>query len=340
MTQISSNEIELEIPPEQQMNGKSQNQEASSTKFHSAENGQSNSSDSSQWISNIFSQTPVISNSKRFHRLDTDESTNGKSNSSTLQTTTSDSKLRIRRTKSWRKKFQYFFCCFSPTTIDLSSVVEFEDGVMLGQENDVENLLGVQSEKNKGKKTLVLDLDETMVHSSFREVENPDYVLPVEVEGALTDVFVLKRPHLDYFMDQVSEKYEVVVFTASLSKYADPLLDLLDGKKNIDGRLFREHCVYYSGAYVKDLSKLGRDLKNIIIVDNSPNSYIFQPENAIPIEAFIDSMEDRALVDLLPLLMDLSASADVRDGLKQWQRSLLNGTMGDNVQQYSPRHST
>lgn len=47
-------------------------------------------------------------------------------------------------------------------------------------------------------------------------------------------------------------------------------------------RLFRESCVYHGGNYVKDLNKLGRDLQKIVIVDNSPASYIFHPENAVP----------------------------------------------------------
>eukprot|EP01025_Chloroclados_australasicus_P004351 TRINITY_DN11066_c0_g1_i8.p2 TRINITY_DN11066_c0_g1~~TRINITY_DN11066_c0_g1_i8.p2 ORF type:complete len:191 (-),score=17.22 TRINITY_DN11066_c0_g1_i8:484-1056(-) len=179
-------------------------------------------------------------------------------------------------------------------------------------------------EVDKKKKTLVLDLDETLVHSSFKPVTNPDYVIPVEVEGTLTDVYVLRRPHLEQFLKQVCAKFEVVVFTASLSKYADPLLDLLDEHKMVRWRLFREACVHYQGAYVKDLAKLGRQLNNILIVDNSPNSYIFQPENAIPILAFIDDMEDRALLELLPILQDLATHIDVREGLKLWQNQIEN----------------
>ena len=68
--------------------------------------------------------------------------------------------------------------------------------------------------------TLVLDLDETLVHSSFRPIPNPDFVIPVEIEGKVVDVYVLKRPHMDHFMAEVGGRFEVVVFTASLSKYA------------------------------------------------------------------------------------------------------------------------
>ena len=82
-------------------------------------------------------------------------------------------------------------------------------------------------------------------------------------------------------------------------RYGDPLLDLLDKSKVIRWRLFRESCTPYEGNYVKDLSRLGRDLQKTIIVDNSPHSYIFHPDNAIPIGTFIDDKEDVELLDLV-----------------------------------------
>ena len=64
-------------------------------------------------------------------------------------------------------------------------------------------------------------------------------------------------------------------------QYADPVADLLDKWDVFHSRLFRESCVFHKGNYVKDLSKLGRELHQILIVDNSPASYIFHPENAV-----------------------------------------------------------
>jgi RNA polymerase II subunit A small phosphatase-like protein len=111
---------------------------------------------------------------------------------------------------------------------------------------------------------------------------------------------------------QVGPRFEVVVFTASLAKYADPLLDLMDPAGLVRWRLFRESCCPYEGNYVKDLNCLGRDLSSTIIVDNSPHSYIFQPANAVPIGTFIDDMEDQELLELLPHLLQVEAVDDVR----------------------------
>lgn len=128
-------------------------------------------------------------------------------------------------------------------------------------------LLPPQAEDKVGKKTLVLDLDETLIHSSFTPIPNPDLVVSVLIDKKDVLVYVQKRPGVDEFLEQAAELYELVTFTASMKSYADPLLDQLDPQHCISHRLFREHCVYYNGEYVKDLSRLGREMSNIVILD-------------------------------------------------------------------------
>lgn len=70
----------------------------------------------------------------------------------------------------------------------------------------------------KDRKCLVLDLDETLVHSSLKPMDHPDFMIPVEIEGQNHNIYVIKRPHVDEFMKRVGELYEVVIFTASVSK--------------------------------------------------------------------------------------------------------------------------
>jgi RNA polymerase II subunit A small phosphatase-like protein len=168
------------------------------------------------------------------------------------------------------------------------------------------------------KKCLVLDLDETLVHSSFRPTTNPDLIIPVDIDGTIHQVYVCKRPGAEEFLVEMAKHYEIVVYTASLSKYADPLLDKLDPEGVIRYRLFREHCVQYEGNYVKDLSLLDRDISQTIIIDNSPMSYIFHPRNAIGCSSFIDDPNDRELESIARFLTKIHEAKDVRDHLHVW----------------------
>ena len=174
-------------------------------------------------------------------------------------------------------------------------------------------LLPPKSKKYLNKKTLVLDLDETLVHSSFTPFDHSDIVLQVDFEEDIYNIHVLVRPYVDKFIEEVSKLFAVVIFTASISKYASPLLDILDKDKKCSYRLFREHCTFINGIYVKDLKRLNRDLKNVIIVDNSPNSYSFNRENGLPIMSWFNDSKDTELLKILPILNYLSGVSDVRD---------------------------
>jgi len=89
-------------------------------------------------------------------------------------------------------------------------------------------------------------------------------------------------------------------------------------------RLFRESCYPYEGNYVKNLLCLGRDLADVIIVDNSPHSYVFQPENALPVGSFIDDPEDVELPQILEVLRGVETVKDVRQHLGQLVTSILS----------------
>uniref|UniRef100_A0A8C4LGT7 protein-serine/threonine phosphatase n=1 Tax=Equus asinus asinus TaxID=83772 RepID=A0A8C4LGT7_EQUAS len=180
-----------------------------------------------------------------------------------------------------------FFCCFRDYNVEappasspnvLPPLVEENGGL---QKPPAKYLLPEVTVLDYGKKCVVIDLDETLVHSSFKPISNADFIVPVEIDGTIHQVYVLKRPHVDEFLQRMGQLFECVLFTASLAKYADPVADLLDRWGVFRARLFRESCVFHRGNYVKDLSRLGRELSKVIIVDNSPASYIFHPENAV-----------------------------------------------------------
>ncbi|CCE80355.1 Piso0_003471 [Millerozyma farinosa CBS 7064] len=185
--------------------------------------------------------------------------------------------------------------------LDLTKIQE-------GQAYDSESgwLLGVKDKKFGNKKCLVLDLDETLVHSSFKYLRSADFVIPVEIDNQIHHVYVIKRPGVDEFLEKVGKWFEVVVFTASVSKYGDPLLNKLDIHKSVHHRLFRDSCYNYQGNFIKNLSQLGRPLSDSIIIDNSPASYIFHPQHSIPISSWFSDTHDNELLDLLPFLEDVS----------------------------------
>mmetsp|Transcript_26201 Transcript_26201/g.42740 ORF Transcript_26201/g.42740 Transcript_26201/m.42740 type:complete len:282 (-) Transcript_26201:7-852(-) len=222
-----------------------------------------------------------------------------------------------------RNIFSSFFCCFgaqstaagSPcTTVSHSNNHNHNDNSITEDKTDskpCKYLLPAVRHQDMHKKCVVIDLDETLVHSSFKPVHNADFIVPVEIDGTIHQVYVLKRPHVDEFLQRVGELFECVLFTASLSKYADPVADLLDKWGTFRARLFRESCVFHRGNYVKDLSKLGRDLKHVLIVDNSPASYSFHPENAVPVVSWFDDFSDIELLELIPLLEKLNEVDDV-----------------------------
>jgi len=193
------------------------------------------------------------------------------------------------------------------------------EAVETEESDSLVKLLGNLHPDDTGKMCLVLDLDETLVHSSFRPVPNSDFVIPVEIENVTHMVYVAKRPGVDEFLVEMAKHYEIIIYTASLNKYADPLLDLLDPKKTIRTRLFRESCVYYEGNYVKDLSLLNRDLSKTIIIDNSPASYMFHPENAIDCSSFIEDRSDRELDQIGSFLAGIKDADDVRGLSNRWR---------------------
>ena len=167
-------------------------------------------------------------------------------------------------------------------------------------------LLPPREKRFQNRKCLVLDLDETLVHSSFKYLHSADFILPVDIDNQIHNVYVIKRPGVDEFLKKVGELYEVVVFTASVSRYGDPLLEKLDIYHSVHHRLFREACYNYEGNYIKNLSQIGRPLSEIIILDNSPASYIFHPQHAIPISSWFSDTHDNELLDIIPLLEDLA----------------------------------
>ncbi|KAL3835689.1 hypothetical protein ACJIZ3_010425 [Penstemon smallii] len=193
----------------------------------------------------------------------------------------------------------YFFIKNLP---DLSSVVPTFRPVLLPKQT-----------RSCPSTTLVLDLDETLVHSTLEPCDDADFTFSVNFNLKEHTIYVRCRPHLIDFLERVSRHFEIIIFTASQSIYAEQLLNVLDPKRKIfRHRVFRDSCVFVDGNYLKDLSVLGRDLARVIIVDNSPQAFGFQVDNGIPIESWFDDRLDSELLSLLPFLESLVGVQDVR----------------------------
>ena len=94
----------------------------------------------------------------------------------------------------------------------------------------------------------------------------------------------------------MEKHYEIVVFTAGLKDYADWILNDLDRSGFIKYRLYRDSCRFRQGAYLKDLSILGRDLSKTIIIDNIADNYILHQDNGINIVSWFENPHDKELL--------------------------------------------
>ena len=162
--------------------------------------------------------------------------------------------------------------------------------------------------------TLVLDLDETLIH--FKPNPNNEESGTIKI-----------RPYLYQFLDNVKKYYELVIFTAATQEYADPIINALESnKKYFDYRLYRVHTIIIDNDFVKDLSKLGRDLSKTLIVDNMEQNYKLQKNNGITIRPFWGKdNEDSALIDLLDILIKIAEkNLDVRTGLKLFKEDIIS----------------
>ncbi|KAJ6362864.1 hypothetical protein OIU78_003120 [Salix suchowensis] len=171
------------------------------------------------------------------------------------------------------------------------------------------------------KLTVVLDLDETLIcayeTSSLPAIIRTQALEAGDVEGKprINYVTVFERPGLKEFLKQIGEFADLILFTAGLEGYARPLFDRIDVENRFSQRLYRPSTVSTEyREHVKDLSCLSKDLSRVVIVDNSPFSFLLQPLNGIPCVPFSARLPyDEQLLDVvLPLIKNLSLQKDVR----------------------------
>ena len=166
--------------------------------------------------------------------------------------------------------------------------------------------------KNNKKYSLVLDLDETLIH--FKQGNN-------EQEGV-----VRIRPGVTEFLKEIGKIYELIVFTTATQEYADLLIDAIEEDKiYFDHRLYREHAIIVDNDFVKDLTRIGRPLDKIIIIDDMPQNFKLQKENGIIIRPFWgEDNNDSVLYNLVPILKSIAnEGGDLRNGLINYKDEIF-----------------
>lgn len=227
--------------------------------------------------------------------------------------------------------------CASPASPPFRSLIapEEQQQQLEEQQQEYRDLLPPRSaHEDANKLTVVLDLDETLV-CAYESAGLPHFLdaqstqlgiksfelqcISIDKDGEgkqkINHVTVYERPGLQEFLTRTSEFAELVIFTAGLEGYARPLVDKIDPQKRISARLYRPATVNTKyREHVKDLSRLARDLRRTVIIDNNPFSFLLQPLNGIPCVSFTGAHSDdnQLLQVLLPLLKHLATQEDVR----------------------------
>ena len=166
--------------------------------------------------------------------------------------------------------------------------------------------------------SLVLDLDETLIHVPKGK-----------------NIFIL-RPGLRKFLHSLTEYYELIVFTTGIKEYADQIINFIEkDEKYFSYRLYRESATFLNEQYYKDLNKLGRDIKKIIIVDDKEINMELQEENGIIIKPFItendEGKNDFILYDLINILVRIAKDKpdDIRKSLKIYRNEIYQKISND-----------
>lgn len=141
--------------------------------------------------------------------------------------------------------------------------------------------------------TLVLDLEKTLVSSTWDRKYGWRHA---------------KRPGVDKFLHDMAQYYEIVLYSPSIDGVAEPVVASLDKDGCIMHRLYRDSTYYVDGVHVKDLDRLNRNIKRMIILDDDPAEVQFNPENLIRVKPYDDPTDrtDNTLERITPFLIEIA----------------------------------
>ena len=162
------------------------------------------------------------------------------------------------------------------------------------------------------KYSLVLDLDETLIHFKVNHSHNDEGILKL-------------RPGVVTFLEVIKEYYEIILFTEASEAYTELIMEAFNKNEFFDYKFFRQHTIIIGQDFVKDLQRIGRPLDRIIIVDNIAQNFRMQKNNGILIKPFDgEDQNDQALIDLIPILINIAKdNIDARNGLVKYRDEIM-----------------
>jgi Dullard-like phosphatase family protein len=165
------------------------------------------------------------------------------------------------------------------------------------------------------KKTIIFDLEGTLIHYCDALMSTQVRLEITLSSGGQINSGMWVRPFAINCLKRASELFEVIIFSSFDRSYTDKIIDFLDPDHDIiDHRLFKDSCIEIDGNMIKDLRIfINRELKNLIIVDKSCYSFIFQLENGIPVSPWAGEHYDKDLVFITNYIESLSISNDIRE---------------------------
>ena len=289
-----------------------------------------------------YSKTPIKYNIIKYYPKTTNKNTlylNKNKNETRNRNKIKISKSMLEKTtNTYKNNDKTYYKTIAYNNINLNSVNKnnsLNNNIKMNKNN--------MEDPNQNKKILVIDLDETLMHTSFQKIENPDLIIKLysninkkdekekdnndnkETNSKFIEAFVRIRPGVDQFLSQMSKYYDIYVYSASSKNYLNSIIKNID-KNNIIKKCFcRDDCIKYvedheedfdkpndKFNYVKDLKKINKELRNIVFIDNNAISFKLQEKNGIPIKSWFDDYEDIELYKLIPILKNLSGFYDVR----------------------------
>ncbi|CAK84975.1 unnamed protein product (macronuclear) [Paramecium tetraurelia] len=143
--------------------------------------------------------------------------------------------------------------------------------------------------------TLVLDLDETLIHSDLERTSILDEEIIVKIGENIEKYYIKVRPYAREFLQSLSQLFDLVIFTAALKEYADKVIDFLDPCGFIKRRFYRDSCTKKDGVYYKDLTKVNQNLEKTFIIDNSLSGMQLNLSNGMLIKSWYNDTKDQEL---------------------------------------------